>query len=95
MSDILLGVSMLFFLGIGACKILLLVRIFRISGLGWGLAGLFIPFASLVWIGLNWDEAKYILLAGVTCFLVGFTTISVGASLNRAANVVRPAPHRP
>ncbi len=39
-------------------SILLLMAVYRKSGIGWLLGSLLIPFVSLVWIVMNWEEGK-------------------------------------
>ncbi len=57
-------------------SIIFLIRSFSVS-IGWGLACLFIPFASLVFIVRYWDEAKEAFLLG----LVGGVLSGAGAFL--------------
>ena len=39
-------------------SILLFIKIFNVSGPLWGLASVFVPFVSIVWVVLNWEEGK-------------------------------------
>lgn len=66
-------------------SILLLVRIFKVSGPLWGLGSIFVPFVSLVWLVMNWEEGKDPFLkslGGVAIAVVG----GVGAAMFGGGN---------
>ncbi len=66
----------------GIFGILLMIEAFKVSVL-WGLAYLFIPFASLVFIVKYWDLAKrpfLMSLIGFVPMMLGFVLMTVGAS---------------
>ena len=54
--------------------IMLLVVAFK-NSVWWGLGSLFIPFVSLIFVILNWQDAKksfFISLAGTVLMFIGF-----------------------
>ena len=72
-------------LGAFIAGVSLLVEAFK-TGIGWGLAYLFIPLAALVYIALYWERAKYLFVINVGAVLVGLAglvlIIMSGASLD-------------
>lgn len=50
-----------------------LIKAFE-TGIGWGLAVLFLPFASLIWISCHWDRARkpvFMMLLSLIPVLIG------------------------
>ena len=72
----ILGMSLI---GIGAIiafvfGIILLVKAFQQSIL-WGLGYIFVPFVSIIFIAMHWEETKSPFLKGLLCipfYVVGF-----------------------
>lgn len=59
----------MFLLGVGflvnvVCGVMIIVKAFKVS-VGWGLAVIFLPFASLIFVINNWQETKGPFLGGI------------------------------
>src|SRR5581483_3733861 len=84
-----------------ATLVWLLVRAFK-TGVGWGLAVLFIPFAFLVYARKHWDEAKKPFLAHLAAavclgilFAFYFSAALNGMKPSHAARALPPGAQRP
>jgi hypothetical protein len=69
------------FLVNATCGVFILVKAFKAS-VGWGLAVLFIPFASLIFVFNNWQDCKNPFLGGIA----GAVLIFLGAILGYDAD---------
>jgi hypothetical protein len=56
--------------------VMLLIKIFTKSGPLWGLGSIFVPFVSLYWLYLNWEDGKDLFFKGL-----GGTAISIVGSV--------------
>lgn len=70
------------FLVNAVCGVMIIVKAFRVST-GWGLAVMFLPFASLVFIINHWSDTKNAFLGG----LAGMVLVVMGV-------IVAPGPDR-
>lgn len=69
----ILGLILMGIGGLGAilCGLWLLILQFQ-SSILWGLACLIVPFASLIWLAIYWDDGKHPFLYSVLCVAVMF-----------------------
>lgn len=79
-----MGLMWIGIVGIVVFGIMLLIKQFQTSIL-WGLACLLIPFASLVWLVMYWDEGKMLFLYGLLSIVIMIIGITMSGQLESLA----------